>query len=285
MTEAIAEDDDLLACPSRDTINRIIGDASIPAKQADVIALVITLTRRIGGDAEQAGRRAAELWTQVHLAEPLGRPISDLDPYALEVHHGIAMRGIEGLTEYVERDHDVELQQIIHLASEGRSRMVMLVGSSSCGKTRACYEAIQHLPDDWLLWHPIEPDRPQAALAGLAKVGPKTVIWLNEAHRYLLHDQFGEPIASGLRALLSDMTRAPVLILGTIWPGPGYFDDLLYSPKPGKVDPYSQARVLIADRVLHVPSAFTPHEVAKLKRSADPRLAAAARSAQDGMVT
>ncbi|MCX5174207.1 tetratricopeptide repeat protein [Streptomyces virginiae] len=285
MATAVAGDETLPGSPSRDTINRLIADSTVPAKQADVVALCTVLTRMNGGDGAQGGQQAAVLWTQIQLSERLGRPVKDLDPYDLEVHHAITMDGATGLPAYVERAHDVELHRTVAESAAGQSRLVLLVGTSSTGKTRACFEAVQQLPDDWRLWHPIDPERPQAALADLSRVGPKTVVWLNEAHHYLLHPQHGEPIAAGLRTLLSDASRAPILVLGTIWPGAGYFEDLRVTPPPGAADPHAQARVLLAGRVLHVPPAFDSSEVAGIERSQDPRLAAAARSAQDGKIT
>ncbi|WP_416484290.1 hypothetical protein [Streptomyces sp. CL12] len=285
MAAAVADDDALTASPSRDTINRLIGDLSVPAKQADVVALLSVLTRMSGADGRHGGQQAAALWAQIQLFEPLGRPVRELDPYDLEVHHAITVDGATGLPAYVERAHDMELQRIVAESVAGQSRLVMLVGTSSTGKTRACFEAVQHLPSDWRLWHPIDPERPQAALGDLARVGPKTVVWLNEAHHYLLHPQHGEPIAAGLRTVLSDVSRAPILVLGTIWPAPGYFEDLRVTPPQGEHDPHAQARVLLANRVLHVPPAFEPSEVAGIEGSQDPRLAAAALSAQDGKIT
>ncbi|WNZ06469.1 hypothetical protein [Streptomyces sp. 11x1] len=55
-------------------------------------------------------------------------------------------------------------------------------------------------------------------------------LWLNEAHEYLLHPEHGESVVAGLRVLLAYDRLAPVLILGTIWPGHGYFDDVAYPP-------------------------------------------------------
>ncbi|MFF3469058.1 tetratricopeptide repeat protein [Streptomyces sp. NPDC002619] len=264
------------ARPSKDMINQIIGDPTELGKQADVVALVTALTQMTGGEGEQAGLRAAALWTEVKLTEPLGRPIADVDPYDLEVHHAITMQGADGLPDYVERAHDRELRRLVDEAAAGESRLVMLVGTSSTGKTRACYEAVQHLPEGWRLWHPINPERAQAALADLERVGPKTVVWLNEAHRYLLDAQHGEAITAGLRTLLADTSRAPVLVLGTIWPGAGFFDDLRKHP---------QAGTLVADRSLHVPAAFEPSVVDRLRQSTDPRLVAAAHSAPANMIT
>ncbi len=35
------------------------------------------------------------------------------------------------------------------------------------------------------MWHPIDPTRPDAALAELPRIGPRTVVWLNGARFYL----------------------------------------------------------------------------------------------------
>ncbi|MDR6980844.1 hypothetical protein J2X68_007586 [Streptomyces sp. 3330] len=230
LATAIAADDDLTASPSRDTIQRVIGEPAVPAKQADAVAVVTMLARMAGADGQQAGHEVAALWRQIQLAEPLGRPVREINAYDLEVHHEITWRNVTGLTSYISRHHDLGLQRRITEAAGGSSHLVMLVGPSSSGKTRACYEAVKALPDDWRLWHPIDPGRPQAALAHLGSVGPKTVIWLNEAHHYLLHPDHGEQIAASLRTLLTDTTRGPILVLGTMWPGPGYFDELLTTP-------------------------------------------------------
>ncbi|MFJ9542983.1 tetratricopeptide repeat protein [Streptomyces sp. NPDC101225] len=286
MAGAVAADDELRASPSRDTIHRLIADAAALAKQADAVALVTVLTRMAGGDGAQAGREVATWWTRARLAEPVGRPIADVGPYELEVHHAITLPGGNGrLPAYVRRAHDDELRRIVATAAAGSSGVVMLVGTPSTGKTRACFEAIQQLPDAWRLWHPIAPDRPRAARADLDRVGPRTVVWLNDAHHYLFHDEDGEAIAAGLRMLLADASRAPVLVMGTIWSGPGYYERLQTAVPRGYADPCAQARVLLADRCLHVPEAFTADEVQALHRSGDARLVAAAASAQDGMIT
>lgn len=44
------------------------------------------------------------------------------------------------------------------------------------------------------------------------------MIWLNEAQFYLAPDQLGQQVAAGLRTLLRDPARAPVLVLATLWP-------------------------------------------------------------------
>ncbi|WEH12275.1 hypothetical protein [Streptomyces sp. VNUA24] len=287
--ERMLIDGDLPACPSRDTIIRILSSREVPKKQADILALVRVLTKSAAGDADHASKEAARLWSQAQLAEPLGMPIEDVDPYDLEVHRAIDLSAAElggtqvpnGLPKYVRRGHDDRLEELVDAAIEGHSGLALLVGTSSTGKTRACWEAIQRLKSKkWRLWHPLHPDRPRGALAELAQVRPRTVVWLNEAHEYLLHPEHGESVVAGLRVLLADDRLAPVLILGTIWPGPGYFDDVAYPP-----DPHHQVRVLFAGRALSVPSQFDPDLVDALRTSPDPRLAQAANRARDGMIT
>jgi hypothetical protein len=84
-------------------------------------------------------------------ATSLGYPIHQLtDPFALEVHRAIDAPGgtapLPILPAYVERAHDWQLQAIVRQATDGRSAIAVLVGGSSTGKTRACWEAVQGLP-------------------------------------------------------------------------------------------------------------------------------------------
>ncbi|MFJ9208704.1 helix-turn-helix domain-containing protein [Streptomyces sp. NPDC102264] len=220
-------------------------------------------------------------------AAPLGKSIRLLDPFALEVHHSISMDSRHEnehptLTDYVLRSHDRLLAETMNKAVCGVSQISLLVGASSTGKTRACYEAVQSLPDHWLLWHPIDPDRPEAALRDLRSVRPCTVVWLNEAQHYLLSPRYGEKIASGIRTLLTDDSRGPVLVLGTIWPE--YFEQLMREPRPKEPDIHAQARSLLTGRSIAVPNRFDPPAVDAMRSSTDPVLAMAAARAEDGMV-
>ena len=170
---------------------------------------------------------------------------------------------------------------MVRAAAEGRSGIAVLVGGSSTGKTRACWEALALLRDQdppWRLWHPIDPSRPDAALAELPGIGPRTVVWLNEAQFYLdpAEAGLGERVAAGLRELLRDPGRAPVLVLATVWP---QFWDALTARPAGGDDPHAQARELLAGHDITVPAAFTPAQMSQLTRAADARMALAARSA------
>ena len=65
----------------------------------------------------------------------------------------------------------------------------------------------------------------------------------------------GERVAAGLRELLRDPARAPVLVLATLWPQ--FWDVLTARPRGGQPDPHAQARELLAGRDISVPAAFT----------------------------
>ena len=212
------------------------------------------------------------------------------DPFALEVHRPVqsedAPAGLPALPTYVPRDHDTELERVVRATAGGGSGVAVLVGGSSTGKTRACWEALGLLRDQdppWRVWHPIDPSRPDAALAELPRIGPRTVVWLNEAQFYLdvTEAGLGEQVAAGLRELLRDAGRGPVLVLATLWPG---FWDALTARPDGGPEPHAQARELLAGHDITVPAAFTPAQMAGLAGAGDVRLALAARSAAGGQV-
>ncbi|MFJ9623117.1 tetratricopeptide repeat protein [Streptomyces sp. NPDC101181] len=206
-----------------------------------------------------------------------GTLIDQWSPYDLEVHPaGPAMsRARSGpqqqiLPGYVRREHDHVIAEAVNAAVAGQSRMVVLVGSSSTGKTRACWEAIQPLAKaGWRLWHPFNPTRAEAALAELEHVRPQTVVWLNEGQHYLGDARAGEQIAAAVHDLLTNPGRGPILVLGTLWPE--YARKYTALPAFGDADPHSRARELLAGRTLTMPEIFDT-----------PALSAAAQLAKDG---
>lgn len=224
-----------------------------------------------------------------------GWPLAEVtDPFALEVHHAIDVgaSALPVLPVYVRRQHDARLDAVVRAAAQGRSGIAVLVGGSSTGKTRACWEALRRLRDQergWRLWHPIDPARPTAALADLARIGPRTVIWLNETQHYLLTSDpaVGEAIAAGLRELLRTPRRGPVVILGTLWPR--YWDFLTAVPEPGQPDFTAQSRELLEGVSIRVAEAFGGTDLEAAVRQAhegdDPRLAEAVHRAPSGRLT
>ena len=242
-----------------------------------------------------AADRVLQLWS-----------LGGLDPFDLGVHQPVeagAAGQLPDLPRYVPRDHDVRLRQVAGEAGDGLSRLVVAVGGSSTGKTRACWEMLDSLPGrgrktqprggmlaslpgrvpQWRLWHPIYPTRPEAVLAGLSQVGPHTVVWLDEAQLYLdTSDDTGERVAAGMRELLRDPGRRPVLMVATLWPK--YWDALTTRAEP---DRHAQARELLSGHNIDVPDRFSAAALSKLaeEANADPRLADAAAHAADGQIT
>ena len=160
-------------------------------------------------------------------------------------------------------------QAVVRAAAGGRSGIAVLVGGSSTGKTRACWEALRLLrdrPEPWRLWHPIDPTRPEAALRELPGIGARTVVWLNEAQFYLdvPDGGLGERVAAGLRELLRDADRAPVLVLATLWPR---FWGGLTARRDGDDDPHAQARELLADHDITVPAEFSAAQLQELSQA------------------
>jgi hypothetical protein len=219
-----------------------------------------------------------------------GRPLAEVtDPFVLEVHRPVQLQdappGLPILPPYVPREHDQVLGQVVRAAAQDRSGIAVLVGGSSTGKTRACWEALNLLRSQdppWRLWHPIDPSPPDAALRELAGIGPRTVVWLNEAQFYLspVEAGLGERVAAGLRELLRDPGRAPVLVLATLWPE--FWDTLTGRPANG--DRHAQARELLAGHDITVPATFNHAQMSQLTRVADVRMALAVQSAPDGEV-
>jgi hypothetical protein len=189
LAKQIADDDDLPGAPRKDLISKIISGEGL-ASQQDTVSVAVALARRAAcTDAHALATQVRESWIRAGMAPPapppvrLGRPISECDPIDLEVRRAIVLPGQDGavpvLPSYVPRAHDARLGEVVAVAAGGASRLVVLVGGSSTGKTRACWEAIQGLPDNWRVWHPIDPSRPDAAVQALAEVGPYTAVWLN----------------------------------------------------------------------------------------------------------
>ncbi|MGK5731459.1 hypothetical protein [Streptomyces sp. URMC 124] len=290
----VAADDNLAGAPKRDTIHRCLSTAELPPSLADVVSIAAVLGRMAGLAETDLTSRVNDLWIRARLARPVGQLVSELtDPFVLEVHQSIQMnQGDESpslplLPIYVEREHDQRLRAIVQKAAHGDSQLAVLVGDSSTGKTRACWEALREIPADWRLWHPIDPGRPDAALAEMERVGPRTVIWLNESQHYLLTPgiPLGERVSAGLRSLLRDPNRQPVLVLGTMWPA--FWARLTTQPDRNEPDVHSQARTLLDGRGIPVPALFDGEDLIALRAAStrDPRLAYATDRAEKGQVT
>jgi uncharacterized protein YidB (DUF937 family) len=260
--------------------------------QAGLVTRSFTNPAMLGQLVERSLRELTVLKTRAMTRSTAGRLLAEVtDPFALEVHRPVQpdtpQPNLPVLPVYVPREHDTDLERVVMAALQGTSSMTVLVGGSSTGKTRACWEALQLLRDrkpGWRLWHPIDPSRPEAALRDLPSIGPRTVVWLNEAQFYLdvAAGGLGERVAAGLRELLRDPARAPVLVLATLWPE--FWGRLTARLSADVADPYAQAREFLSGRDISVPAAFTAAQRQQLVDAADPRLARAAEAAEGGQV-
>ncbi|WP_439677904.1 hypothetical protein [Embleya sp. MST-111070] len=171
-------------------------------------------------DGTRAAVRAEQARAVLERMRP-GRPLAEeADPFALEVHHAIDSRtaGLPVLPAYVPREHDHLPAEAVTRAAAGADGIAVLVGGSSTGKARACWEALHLLrerEEGRRLWHPVDPSPPGAASAELGYLAPYTVLWLNEAQEYLTPAPHGEELAASLRTALRDPRRAPVLVPAT----------------------------------------------------------------------
>ncbi len=257
----------LIVCLSQQA--RQVGGAGAPAGWVKLWEAAVEERRQRRGG--RPGRSVVDsLESQVPVR---GRFVAELrDEEAFdewEVHRPVevtaAVPGV--LPLYVRRAHDEVLRSVVDQAAGGASRMVVLVGESSSGKTRACWEAVAELPAGWRLWHPLDPSPAQALANALQEgIAARTAIWLNELQQYV-GDQAGalaEQVAAGLRALLQDSTRGPVLVLGTVWPE--FWSGLTAPAVPGRSSGTAQTRTLLEGKGVYVPAAFEAQELEDARR-------------------
>ncbi|WP_432086182.1 helix-turn-helix domain-containing protein [Streptomyces sp. bgisy095] len=263
--------------------------ATTVAALSRVLKLPVEELLALRRDAEGDGGQRGE-------APGPGRLIAEWEPHDLEVHAAgprqtasdAGETGTRALPGYVLREHDRVLGEAVRDVAAGRSGIVILVGTSSTGKTRACWEAVQPLAEKgWRLWHPFDPTRAEAALEDLYRVQPLTVVWLNEAQHYLGDRAAGERIAAAVHHLLVTPERGPVLVLGTLWPE--YLHQYTALPAPKEDDPHSRVRELLSGHTLTVPEAFDARALAAasaVAKGGDQLLAdALTRASTDGRIT
>jgi hypothetical protein len=223
----------------------------------------------------------------------LGLVIGELaedDALHLEVHqaYDVPHAGTPSpvLPRYLFRTgFDDRLRDLV-ASAEAKSRLVLVVGDSSTGKTRACWEAIRDRLPEWRVWHPLIPERPAALVSELAtrRLAPRTVIWLNDAHDYLLPRPAGILAATTLQDLLTDPNRGPVLVLASIWPRERR---MLTAPSADSDACAAMQGLLNLAAEVAVPAVFTDDQLADMSGliAADPRLELAVNQAVDRRIT
>ena len=225
-----------------------------------------------------------------------GRPVAQWDPVELGVHQVI---GGGPMPTYVRRPHDELLRAVLD-PTVSASRLVVLRGGSSTGKTRAAYEAVVARLADWRLDYPRDP----AALRDRLKEGipPRTVLWLGELRQYADVDG-GATVLGRLADLLEGESR---LLITTVWPEQWATYTAAAHAAAGPADPAGTAGRLLEPLpeliggdpvvidparggVIDVPTEFTSADLDAAARAGDWLLAeaaaAAASAGQAGQVT
>jgi hypothetical protein len=230
---------------------------------------------------------------------PLGDLLDELPgPFSLGVHRavGTGAETLPDLPEYAPRAHDLQLREFVRgKVADHASLMIVLVGDSSTGKTRALWEAVHDLPTGWRVWSPPSPSALNDGLLGRG-VGPRTVVWLNDAHNYLdsALTQLAGDNAARLSALLSDPGIRPVLVLATLWPW--NWQQLTSQSGAVAVSGGSAsdqgaliqvAQLLETARCILVPVSFQEDDLAAVRAAGrlDPRMALAHKHARGGRLT
>ncbi|MES0837319.1 tetratricopeptide repeat protein [Nocardiopsis tropica] len=215
------------------------------------------------------------------------RPVGSWSAQRLGVHAAIpgqAARAQSGfaLPRYVPRPHDAKLRtSLAAAAAEGaRPQMVVVRGASCTGKTRTAYEAVRTaVPGDFDLLFPADAEGLLAVLAADA-LGPRTVLWLNEAQEYLDTSK-GEAVAAALLRRLD--AAGPLIVVATLWPD--HDQTLTRRPSSDADDHHPKARDLLAQaHYAYVPDSFTGHmDAVRAAARDDGSLAAAAQTGGAGL--
>jgi hypothetical protein len=228
---------------------------------------------------------------------PVGGRVAGLqDPVDLGVHQVI---GGGPMPKYVRRPHD-ELLRAVLGPGVPNSRLVVVRGGSSTGKTRSAYEAVLDRLADWRLDYPQDP----SALAARLDDGipAHTVLWLDELRQYA--DAGGGPAVLGRLADL--LTGEGHVIITTMWPEHWAAYTAAARAGPGTAEPAGIVGKLLErlpiltgcdlaeidpahGGVIDIPDRFTGAELGTAASSDDSLLAeaaaAAARAGHEGQVT
>ncbi|MGW0778840.1 tetratricopeptide repeat protein [Streptomyces sp. NPDC002835] len=125
------------------------------------------------------------------------------------------------LVRRMARAGDLPLPLFLSRAAD-RSRLVVVTGPRSSGRTRAAWEAVRQALSDWWVWCPPVIDRSQALLDAIRddRLGSHTVLWLDDLDVCLSDAGSGEKVAGALQKVLTDPALAPLLLVATCTPLP-----------------------------------------------------------------
>ncbi|MEV1059455.1 tetratricopeptide repeat protein [Micromonospora chalcea] len=123
--------------------------------------------------------------------------VRECDPLHLGVHRARVARG-NAVPGYIERDVDSEISS--HLSNATRQGgLVLIIGDSTAGKSRAAYEAMQRCIPDYRIFAPDNGSDLRSGLVSLFAATELCVLWLDDFERYLGVDGLAPSILAQLR--------------------------------------------------------------------------------------
>ncbi len=137
--------------------------------------------------------------------------VRDADPLELKVHRARTTETGNAVPDYIPRDIDTPVRTALSRISDGGG-VLLLVGSSTAGKTRCAYEAMSAvLPDHLLIVPRHVADIPDAVtqVVRADKAGTRCVLWLNDMEQFL---GLGGLSLQDIRVL----RRSGAVVLGTM---------------------------------------------------------------------
>jgi hypothetical protein len=269
---ALPRQQDRTRALARSTLSDML-NGKVPTKETLLTFLAVC---QVGAADEQQWLAA---WQRVRDGDlrrpPGGVRVADASPRELGVHAAIQEQGASGdFPAYVPRDVDPDLRAAVSAGAE-RGCFLLLMGSSSVGKTRSAYQAVLECVPDWWLVQPANADDVHAMAD---EPTARTVVWLDELQRFLGE---GELNAASVRAL----RRSGAIVIGTLWP-----DEYLVRTvprRPGHPDVYRDERELLdLAEVIDVADTFSDEEQRRAAELAvtDGRLRAGLAAADPGLI-
>ncbi len=189
----------------RSTVNPAINGKVRPSRD-----VLLCLLKVFGVDPGDQGVWL-EAWQRI-AATPSAGPsprFDEVSPRQLGIHAAITLPGSAGeLPEYVERDFDDDLRELISAGTD-QGCFVLLVGRSSTGKTRSLYEAVRAVAPNWPIVQPAGTDEIIELLDGTRR---RIIVWLDEMERFF----DAQPQLT--KEHVARLFRFPALVVATLWP-------------------------------------------------------------------
>jgi hypothetical protein len=195
--------------------------------------------------------------------------VADCDPHEIGVHRALTPTG-SALTTYVGRDVDPALNAAV-TAARRNGGLLVLVGPTGAGKTRAAYEALLRTVPDFAVVRAVCGADPMGAIPSRA------VVWCDDLAQLLTDKRATRALGTILKG------PDPAIMVGALWPD--QYQRYLVLPRPGAADTHALQRQLLAHAsVVDVPRELSARERANAKLAAecDPAVAAALASTDGG---